>query len=84
MRPVLSLLVRLYQWTLRPVLGTQCRFEPSCSHYALEALTRHGAGRGSLLALRRVLRCNPWVPGGYDPVPPRFAPKKPAPKAPAR
>lgn len=62
--------VRVYQWTLRPLLGTQCRFEPSCSCYALDALARHGAGRGSWLAARRILRCNPWHPGGYDPVPP--------------
>ena len=59
-----------YQWTLRPLIGANCRFEPSCSHYALEALARHGAGRGSLLAARRVLACNPWNPGGPDPVPP--------------
>lgn len=59
-----------YQWTLRPLIGANCRFEPSCSHYALQALARHGAARGSLLAARRVLACNPWNPGGADPVPP--------------
>ncbi len=59
-----------YQWTLRPVIGANCRFEPSCSHYALDALARHGAARGGLLAVRRMLRCNPWNPGGFDPVPP--------------
>jgi putative membrane protein insertion efficiency factor len=59
-----------YQWTLRPFIGAQCRFHPSCSHYALDALSAHGALRGSLLAGRRILRCNPWHPGGYDPVPP--------------
>ena len=58
-----------YQWTLRPVLGCNCRFHPSCSDYALEAVRQHGAGRGAWLAARRVLRCNPWHPGGYDPVP---------------
>ena len=62
--------VRAYQWTLRPVLGCNCRFHPSCSDYALEALRGHGAARGAWLAARRVLRCNPWHPGGYDPVPP--------------
>jgi putative membrane protein insertion efficiency factor len=67
---LLSAGVVAYQWTLRPIIGAQCRFEPSCSHYALEALALHGAARGSLLAARRVLRCNPWTPGGYDPVPP--------------
>lgn len=63
-------LVRVYQLTLRPLIGSHCRFEPSCSHYAIEALHTHGAARGSLLAAWRVLRCNPWTAGGYDPVPP--------------
>lgn len=62
--------VLAYQWTLRPVLGCNCRFYPSCSDYALEALRGHGARRGAWLAARRVLRCNPWHPGGFDPVPP--------------
>jgi len=62
--------VRAYQWTIRPIIGAQCRFEPSCSHYAIEALAMHGALRGSALAARRVLRCNPWHEGGFDPVPP--------------
>lgn len=62
--------VRVYQWTLRAVIGANCRFEPSCSHYAIEALRRHGALRGTALSARRVLRCNPWNAGGYDPVPP--------------
>ncbi|MFL5334819.1 MAG: membrane protein insertion efficiency factor YidD [Geminicoccaceae bacterium] len=63
--------VRVYQWTLRPVLGSNCRFDPSCSEYAAEALRMHGASRGGVLALRRVLRCHPWNEGGADPVPPR-------------
>lgn len=64
--------VRVYQWTLRPFIGAQCRFEPSCSHYACAVLASHGALRGSALAARRVLRCNPWNPGGVDlPPPPR-------------
>lgn len=62
--------VLAYQWTLRPVLGCNCRFHPSCSDYALEALRGHGAARGAWFAAKRVLRCNPWHPGGYDPVPP--------------
>ncbi len=62
--------VLAYPWTLRPVLGCNCRFHPSCSDYALEALRGHGAARGAWLAARRVLRCNPWHPGGPDPVPP--------------
>ena len=66
----LSGAVTLYQWTLRPVLGPHCRFEPHCSAYAKQALAAHGASRGAWLAARRVLRCNPWHEGGYDPVPP--------------
>ena len=66
---LLVLLVRTYQWTLRPFIGAHCRFEPSCSHYAIEALRTHGALRGGALSARRILRCNPWIPGGYDPVP---------------
>lgn len=67
---VLAGTVRAYQLTLRGVIGAQCRFEPSCSHYAIEALHTHGALRGSAMAARRILRCNPWHPGGYDPVAP--------------
>ena len=63
-------LVRTYQWTLRPLIGTNCRFWPSCSEYAVEALREHGALHGGALAGRRILRCHPWNPGGYDPVPP--------------
>ena len=64
-------LIQVYRYTLSPVLGRQCRFEPSCSVYALEALHTHGALRGSWLATCRVCRCHPFHPGGYDPVPPR-------------
>ncbi len=66
---VLAGAVRVYQFTVSPLLGPNCRFEPSCSCYAIDALKTHGAARGSLLAARRVLRCNPWTQGGYDPVP---------------
>ena len=62
--------VRAYQLTLSSVLGGQCRFYPSCSAYAMEALALHGALHGSALAARRILRCHPWNPGGVDPVPP--------------
>ena len=62
--------VRAYQWTIRPLIGPHCRFWPSCSDYAIEALRCHGAARGSWLAAGRILRCNPWCDGGYDPVPP--------------
>ena len=77
MNPVASLgigAVRAYQWTVRPLLGNNCRFFPSCSEYAVEALRGHGAARGSLLAGRRILRCNPWHPGGFDPVPTPLGP----------
>ncbi|WP_018684248.1 membrane protein insertion efficiency factor YidD [Actinokineospora enzanensis] len=68
---VLLLPVRAYRRWLSPLLPPACRFHPSCSAYAVEALTVHGAARGSWLALRRLLRCGPWHPGGLDPVPPR-------------
>lgn len=74
----LVLLVRLYQWTLRPFIGAHCRFEPSCSHYAVDALRRHGPFHGSVIAAGRVLRCNPWNEGGLDPVPPGRGSAKPA------
>ena len=69
-RAGLRLLIRAYQLALRPVLGPNCRFSPSCSDYALQALDRHGVVRGAGLATLRILRCNPWHPGGHDPVPP--------------
>lgn len=66
---LLSLPVIAYRWTVSPILGRNCRFEPSCSQYALDALRVHGALRGGLLAAWRILRCNPWGGMGYDPVP---------------
>lgn len=68
-REPLLFLVRAYRRFVSPILPDTCRFHPSCSHYAEQAMERHGALRGSALALRRVLRCNPWHPGGHDPVP---------------
>jgi len=65
----LAVLVRFYQLAVRPLLPPACRFYPSCSDYAIEALRSHGAMRGAVLASWRVMRCNPLVPGGYDPVP---------------
>lgn len=67
----LVLLIRIYQLTLSRFLGGQCRFEPSCSRYFIEALRTRGAVVGTALGLWRLLRCNPWGRGGYDPVPPR-------------
>ncbi len=62
-------LIRAYQLLVAPILPPSCRYYPSCSHYALEAVARHGASRGATLALRRLLRCHPWGGSGYDPVP---------------
>ena len=62
-------IVRVYQWVVSPLLPPSCRFYPSCSAYAVEALSRHGAIKGSWLAARRVARCHPFHPGGIDPVP---------------
>jgi len=69
MRFFVTLLIRIYQWTVSPVLGPRCRFYPSCSNYALEAITRFGTLRGLWLTLKRLGRCHPWHPGGFDPVP---------------
>lgn len=65
----LILLVRVYQLFLSPLLPPSCRYTPSCSAYAIEALQRHGALRGGWLALKRIARCHPFRPGGFDPVP---------------
>ena len=61
--------IRLYQMVLSPVLGGNCRFHPSCSHYGYEAIALHGAGKGSWLAVKRIGRCQPFHEGGFDPVP---------------
>jgi uncharacterized protein len=63
-------LLKAYRFAISPLYGPVCRYHPTCSAYALEAVTNHGALRGSWLAVRRVLRCHPWAAGGYDPVPP--------------
>lgn len=67
-RPLIWI-VRAYQLAISPLLPPSCRFHPSCSCYAVEALEKHGALKGGWLALRRIFRCHPWHPGGHDPVP---------------
>ena len=73
MQRLLLTVVRGYRLLLSPMLGVACRFEPTCSAYALEALQQHGAAGGSYLTLRRIGRCHPWCDGGFDPVPSRRA-----------
>ena len=69
MKRLLLLCLRGYRYFLSPFIGNQCRFAPTCSVYASEAIERFGAGRGGLLAMRRLARCHPWHEGGWDPVP---------------
>jgi hypothetical protein len=71
MKALLIGFVKAYRLLLSPWLGQACRFEPTCSVYAIEALERHGAAAGSYLTLRRLVRCQPWCQGGHDPVPPK-------------
>jgi len=66
---LLIVVIRVYQYLISPSIGPHCRFHPSCSHYSVEAIQRHGAMYGSYLALSRLARCHPWHPGGLDPVP---------------
>ena len=70
MKALLIRIVRIYQLVLSPLVGHHCRYYPTCSHYAVEAIEAHGSARGSMLALRRILRCHPWHAGGVDEVPP--------------
>ena len=71
MKRALLALIRFYQRQISPLFPPCCRFTPTCSQYALEAIQVHGAAKGVFLALKRILRCNPLFTGGYDPVPPR-------------
>ena len=61
--------IKLYQWTLSPLIGRSCRYTPTCSNYGIEAIRKHGPFKGGWLTLKRVLSCNPWGGSGYDPVP---------------
>jgi len=65
------LIILIYRYTLSPFIGGQCRFYPTCSHYAEEAFKEYGALRGLIMSMRRIFRCHPWHKGGYDPVPTR-------------
>lgn len=67
---LLVLPIRFYQYFISPLLGSNCRFYPSCSHYTQEAIETHGPGKGLWLGLKRIVKCHPWHPGGVDPVPP--------------
>ncbi|MCE5394381.1 MAG: membrane protein insertion efficiency factor YidD [Acidithiobacillus sp.] len=69
MRRLLVALIHGYQYLLSPFLGNNCRYHPSCSHYACEAIERYGVLRGSWMGIKRIARCHPFHPGGYDPVP---------------
>jgi len=73
-RQLLVAIVKAYRLVVSPWLGPSCRFTPTCSSYAIEALERHGAAAGSYLTLRRLARCHPWCDGGHDPVPELFSP----------
>jgi len=76
MQRLLLALLKAYAYFISPLLGNNCRFHPSCSAYAREAIVTHGSLRGGWLAVRRLLRCHPLSPGGYDPVPERHEPAR--------
>ncbi|MFW5432380.1 MAG: membrane protein insertion efficiency factor YidD [Methylophilaceae bacterium] len=69
MRKLLISLIKLYQWCLSPFFGPTCRFDPSCSTYAIQAINKYGALKGTYLGVLRLGRCHPWCEGGHDPVP---------------
>lgn len=63
------LIIKVYQWFISPLLASSCRFQPTCSHYALEAFRKHGLFKGLFLSIKRISKCHPWGDSGYDPVP---------------
>ena len=65
----IKILIKFYQYTISPLLGPKCRYLPTCSNYALEAIHKHGAFKGGLLTIKRIIRCHPWGKSGHDPVP---------------
>lgn len=69
MKHILIALVRFYQYAISPMLGRRCRYFPTCSEYTVDAIRKHGAVKGGWLGIKRISRCHPWHPGGYDPVP---------------
>ena len=69
MRSLMLFLINIYRWFLSPLLGSNCRYYPSCSQYAHDAIRTHGVTRGSWLAAKRIGRCHPWAEGGHDPIP---------------
>ena len=69
MKTLVLTVIKIYQYTLSPLTGANCRYYPTCSTYALEAVEKYGCLKGSVLAVKRILRCHPFHPGGYDPVP---------------
>lgn len=77
MRRLLVLPIRFYQYVISPFMAPHCRFHPTCSHYAVTAIERHGSWKGLGLGIRRLLRCHPWAEGGYDPVPETMPSTKP-------
>lgn len=69
MKYILISLIRLYRFTLSPLIGNQCRFQPTCSHYGEGAIQKYGSLKGSWLTIKRIFKCGPWHKGGYDPIP---------------
>ncbi len=69
MKQIFIFLIKVYQNTISPLLGKNCRFVPTCSQYTIEAIAEHGATKGILMGIKRIIRCNPFSKGGYDPVP---------------